>query len=597
MKAIILTLLIWIIPLAFAKESAWRKTHLNIARYSVLNRMTFRKPVVFTPFDFKVGLLFYGRKKYWSQLPYNFSDITITDSPILLDSTQYEFNVIEKPAARQGIFLEVDFLRTNFTHFIFHQNYIDLQMGLGVQMINYFPNPSLPSDAGKEWNRSTGKNDFYFHPRSIGLNLNTSFSWQLFRRNLSYVYHSLGISSVSLYESYSGDRSLKGFGLNESFGMGTKYIFDPKHTNYNYTIGVEVKWNRLFMSSVNAPEGFSPIYGVDIRASGIFLTSGIQFGGKHTKGDIAYSQMMHNDFISASENFLIFLDREARHVKREKAIKMLQYCQSQIPYQKVALGIDSYFRSDIDGAIEWFNSAKSDADEKLIQEIQNNLQIIASELLDSVINHKNKMSIINAEKLALLAGRLHPESRQYSQVMAGLYMDKAKLNSKIGNYSKAVDNYNKALQLLPEIEYIIKENLRSIAKSLMQDAYTSYNKNEIYMVLKSMKDFTMLQPKMSQELDPYIRKLETQIEESQGEKIDKHVQQYIIDKKHESFNLTESVLQLGMTYEEAKSIQGTPQSIDKYTEKDQEFEMWIYPKEKAFSQLYFRNNMLIKIEK
>ncbi len=96
MKALILTLLIWIIPLAFSQERSWKQSSLNKIRYSVLNRMTFRKPVVFTPFDVKVGYLYYGRKNYWSQQPYNLSDITVTDSPVLLDSTQYQFTIIEK---------------------------------------------------------------------------------------------------------------------------------------------------------------------------------------------------------------------------------------------------------------------------------------------------------------------------------------------------------------------------------------------------------------------------------------------------------------------------------------------------------------------
>ena len=119
MKALILTLLIWIIPLAFAKEISWKKSPLNKIRYSVFNRMTFRQPVVFTPFDIKVGYVYYGGKNYWSQLPYNATDIDVTDLPVLLDSTQYFFNSIEKIEARQALLIEVDFLRTNLTHFIF----------------------------------------------------------------------------------------------------------------------------------------------------------------------------------------------------------------------------------------------------------------------------------------------------------------------------------------------------------------------------------------------------------------------------------------------------------------------------------------------
>ena len=123
MKALILYLLIWIISLAFAQESAWKKSPINKIRYSLFNRMTFRQPVVFTPFDIKVGYLYYGGNNYWSQLPYNSAGIDTTDLPVLLDSTQYYFNSIDKTADRHALFIEIDFLRTNLTHFNFHQNY------------------------------------------------------------------------------------------------------------------------------------------------------------------------------------------------------------------------------------------------------------------------------------------------------------------------------------------------------------------------------------------------------------------------------------------------------------------------------------------
>ena len=598
MKALILTFLIWIIPLAFAQESSWKKSRAKTIWSSVFKSMTYRQPVVFTPFEVKAGYLNYGGDNYWSQFPYNSTSLTITDQAILLDSTQYQFNIIDNVANRQGMFLEIDFLRTNIPHFIVHQNYIDFQLGLGLQLINFFSDPALPSDLGEEWIEDSGTTgNYYFNPRAVGININTSLGWQLSRSRISYIYHSLGISSVSLYESEGGDRTLTGFALNESFGMGAKYIFNQGNTDYNYTVGIEMKWNRLYMTTVDAPDGLSPIHGVDLRASGIFLTSGIQFGGKHTDGDIAYSQMMHNDFISASESYKTFLDQELRHIKRKKAIEMLQYCQSLIPFQKIELGIDAYLRSEFDESLEYFYSARTDVDETLKGEIEDHLQNIALELLDSVENYKNEMSIVNAKKLAQLAGELYPKSKRYSQVMAYLYMDKAKLNTEIGNYSAAIDNYQKALQFYPEIEYIITEKLHGIANSLIKVAYFSYLENEMHMVLKSMRDCTQIQPQMDKELGPYILKLEARIEEIHSEKVNKHAQQYIIDKKQEFLYLTETPLQLGMTYKEAKSIQGTPQFIDKHTEQEQLFEMWTYPPGKDISHLYFRDNMLIQIDK
>jgi hypothetical protein len=131
----------------------------------------------------------------------------------------------------------------------------------------------------------------------------------------------------------------------------------------------------------------------------------------------------------------------------------------------------------------------------------------------------------------------------------------------------------------------------------MKDAYLSYKEDEIYLVLKSMKDFMHLQPQMSNKLDAYIFKLEMKIGALNNKKINQNAQRYITDKIHEAFKLPEPVLQLGMTFEETKSIQGVPQFIDTHTEKDQLFEMWTYPEGLEVSHLYFRDNMLIRIEK
>ena len=118
---------------------------------------------------------------------------------------------------------------------------------------------------------------------------------------------------------------------------GTKFILKQGAGKFNYTLGIEAKWSRLYISTLTDQNDISPIDGIDLQSSGIFFTTGIQFGGKQTDGDIAYSFMINNDFISAAENFEYFLANEIRHGKREKALKMLQYCQSQIPYQQVSL--------------------------------------------------------------------------------------------------------------------------------------------------------------------------------------------------------------------------------------------------------------------
>ena len=161
----------------------------------------------------------------------------------------------------------------------------------------------------------------------------------------------------------------------------------------------------------------------------------------------------------------------------------------------------------------------------------------------------------------------------------------------------AMRNYKEAINLFPEIENLILEELESLAHAIMQDAYYSFNENELYMVLKSLKDLLEVQPSMANEIDPYILKLETRITSVNSGKLNQHTQNYILEKKHESLLLPETVLQLGMTQKEVEIIHGKPKYINLQIENNQHFEMWTYPKDSDISHLYFRDKMLIRIEK
>ena len=597
MKVIILHVFIGILSVVFCQEETWEKSPASIRWKSIAHQMTFREPIVFTPFELKAGYLNYGGKNYWSGAPFNTSTLTETDLPVLLDSTQYQFNIIDALTNRAGMFIEVDFLRTNLPHFIVHQNYLDLQIGLGAQYTVFSSNPSLPSESGKEWDTASSRGDYYFHPRSIGLNINTSLGWQISRTRANYLYHSLGINWLSLYESEGGDRSLTGTGLSESFGIGTKYIFRQTQGNFSYTLGIEAKWTRLYMISVvDVPDSLSPIYGIDLRASGIFLTTGIQFGGKRTDGDIAYSYMINNDFISAAESFESFLAKERRHGRREKAVNMLQYCQSQVPYQQMNLGVEDLFKSNFDKAVDWFDAAEAAAEEDLKIEIQSHRKRIAGALLDSVQNHKNEMTIAEAEQLTRTARELSPELILGDQVLAGIYLDRGKLNTKIGDYSGAIENYLKAIQLYPAIESIVTEKLNELTILFMKDAYFAAKDDELFLVIKSLKSIIELNPDLANEFDPYIFKLETRLESQYSDGENKFAQEYIENRKHETIPDYSHVLQLGMTYDEVKKIRGKPKYIDKMNEPRRQFEMWTYPTDSTISRLYFENNMLVRIE-
>ena len=95
MKVIILHVFIGILSVVFCQEETWEKSPASIKWKSIVHQMTFREPIVFTPFEVKAGYLNYGGKNYWSGAPFNTSTLTVTDLPVLLDSTKYQFNIID----------------------------------------------------------------------------------------------------------------------------------------------------------------------------------------------------------------------------------------------------------------------------------------------------------------------------------------------------------------------------------------------------------------------------------------------------------------------------------------------------------------------
>ena len=120
MKDLILHLLIWIISPAFCQEITWHSP-ASLAWNSIFNRMTFRDPVVFTPYVIKPGFIF--------------NNGILSRTMILNDGTTVN-NEITIPNI-SGKVIEVDLIRTNIPYLVLNQNYFDFQLGMGIQFTNY----------------------------------------------------------------------------------------------------------------------------------------------------------------------------------------------------------------------------------------------------------------------------------------------------------------------------------------------------------------------------------------------------------------------------------------------------------------------------
>ena len=94
--------------LIISEAETWYTNPLDYAISRITKRTTFREPISFTPFDIKMGIFNYGGSDYWDQ---GFGANKLGISPILLDSSNYEYNGLINENSRQCYLMEIDFLK------------------------------------------------------------------------------------------------------------------------------------------------------------------------------------------------------------------------------------------------------------------------------------------------------------------------------------------------------------------------------------------------------------------------------------------------------------------------------------------------------
>ena len=116
-------------------------------------------------------------------------------SPVILDSTEVNFDIIDNPLSRLLISYDIDVARYNLSKF-FNTNQLDLQIGLGYHNSHGVAGIDLPA----AWNSqvSDQSNDEYqFRPSISIASINTSISFQPIEWIILSSYYSFGLGSIT----------------------------------------------------------------------------------------------------------------------------------------------------------------------------------------------------------------------------------------------------------------------------------------------------------------------------------------------------------------------------------------------------------------
>jgi len=593
----LINILILIFSFLIGEEKSWATTTFEYYWNSGLNRIRFREPVSFTPFEARVGYLTYGGSDYWDDWKSN--DLG-NISPVILDSTNNSFNYLDSPTSRTLIFVEFDFMKFNLPNFLFKkmgwsQNFFDMQIGLGYKYLHSISEPKFPEYWENTIPNNQNPGELFFKPRIHDLNLNTSIDYQILNRIRSYLQYSLGYAFGTIYE-YSGTGNyLKCTGINEGFGVGLKYITKLDKYNFNLIYGIEYRLQRTYLNYIDDPSKISHIIGLDMYSKGIIFSIGTILGGNKTSADYSFLKMLNKSYISAEPGFENYINSIEPKPRKRLARKMLDFTREQIPYEQYKYGLENQSLNNIDSAIYWFNESLQTANDDLLFEIKTHQKDLAITLIDSVTIYKNNLTFDEAEEIILKAKKLASDYYYVNEMLANLYIEKGDALKNAGNYNKAYEYYNKAKTTYLDSNIRLIEKYYNLADKLIEKGNISYDNNEYTLAIDFFSFAIDVNPNKKDIIQPLINKLYNEISLEESKKIKENIKNIVDEKKNDLAKTNKKIL-VGMSLNEVQNAIGNPTIKDTIEKGNRTYELWTYKYKENLKRIYFENNFVIKVE-
>ena len=590
-KFLLYILIIHMISLASSQES-WNTNLFDYSLNKNARTMIFREPITFIPFEIKAGYFHYGGSDYLSGFPLLPADLGT--HPVLLDSTHASYNGLSGKNDRNGIFVEVDLLKTNVLSYLIPQNIFDIQFGLGYRMSHMLSHPNLPddityTDPNENWQQ------YKFFPKIHDFNFNTTIQWQFNQSIIPYAYHSIGFSKISLYKTEADRKYLRGNAISETFALGIKKIISSQESNkYNLFYGLELKSLRTTTTNLEDPYQFSPIIGFDMRGVNLNLTFGVIFGGKRTIGDDAFSMLIENDIESAIPAFEEYIKNYPKHGKLKKANKMLLFCKEQLPYKNYKIAMEYLDDQNLDDAIIYLDDAYLSADDSLKIEIKLTKDGLAKEIISNLEANFDAILIQEFEEKLNLASELSLSIQSEVEAMRGeLFFKKATLLHESNLLSDALRYYKIALSYNDELSILIDRRMKSLIDGILHKSIEYEEKNELILTIETLKIAIEIDDTLSSRLNPTIAMLETQVQELENQRTQR-VMHEIIEENKPKGNTDNKNLIIGMTKDRVVDYISMPDRIEFITSSLDLFEIWVY--NESSQRLFFKNDKLWHVQ-
>ena len=567
----------------YPQNRDWSSTRFEKLWNTSFNQMQFREPISFVPYKINLGTFYYGDDDYFNTFTSNGIIDTLDISPFSSDNNIDFSQITDNLKYRKGISLEVDFLTYNFFKNL--QNTLDIQFGLNYKFNQILKKVAVASNWVEE-----NSSALYLRPTFNSLGFKTHLIHQWNPRFYNYIHVSHSYVDANFLEDINRESIVSGSGESSSIGLGIGLIKVLENKEYDLHYGIELCVDNLNINKIR--NEFSHITNFKSQNIKLNFSIGIGYGGKKSIGDIAYSNLINNEYIKAADDFEKFININSVKYKKELAQEMMIHSKNQIAYDMFYNGVQS---DNIDDAIYWYNKSLLYADKNLVREINTRKYIIARNLLtdfkrlstiDESIEYLNKIKIISNQIEA-----------EVNVEISNLMYQQADFMISYNKYHAAFEILKKAKLLNLSQSYIFDGKLNLLVSNLVSYINKFLNNQQFIEAYNYIILLDEICISNKEDLRKEVVELKQIIESNSLNKMNQ-LSQLIIENSKNNFlpNDEDNFIKLGDSYSKIIKLFGTPLDYIIKTYNDEVYTMIVYEFGDKKLKFYFKENILFELE-
>ena len=197
----------------------------------------------------------------------------------------------------------------------------------------------------------------------------------------------------------------------------------------------------------------------------------------------------------------------------------------------------------------------------------------------------------------LKALSLSPNYSKTKKLLSDLLIKKGDKLLEFGSHNAALESYNRAIKYYPDNQKLINHRYENLSVSLINKTNKSIEKSEFFLALANMKKIIRIQPELKDILEKPMKELTNFIDEDFSMESNKRIQELIDEDKSKYIKSPVINIVLGMTVSEIEQNRGLPDSVDRVDYGGNKYEMWVYKDDVNSVRYYFKNYLLIRVEK